>query len=203
MSLVIPSKGRTLDSSSSDPGIDPDSNLVQLDDGRSVSYKQLIVCPGLRLAWEQIEGLEETLGKNAVTSNYRYDLRRFIPGCWCGISRAARRSSRSLPCPSNAPVRRRKQCIFHAINGCGAGRLSNMNVEFNTGAAPVLFGVAAFVPPLMEYVKRYNADLIFNSNLVKVDGENRTSLISISGVPAEKLNGSRNLLTCCMSCRRK
>jgi hypothetical protein len=30
--------------------------------------------PGLKLNWNAIEGLVETLGKNGVTSNYRYDL---------------------------------------------------------------------------------------------------------------------------------
>jgi sulfide:quinone oxidoreductase len=32
------------------------------------------VAPGLKLDWDAIEGLPETLGRNGVTSNYRYDL---------------------------------------------------------------------------------------------------------------------------------
>ena len=49
------------------------------------------------------------------------------------------------------------------------GVLKNISVHFhNTGA--VLFGVADFVPPLMNYVKRYNAQLHFTSTLVAVDG---------------------------------
>jgi sulfide:quinone oxidoreductase len=49
------------------------------------------------------------------------------------------------------------------------GRLKNIQVEFDNAGA-VLFGVADFVPPLMEYVKRYKVDLQFNSQLVAVDG---------------------------------
>src|SRR3546814_18855950 len=45
-----------------------------LDDGRSVSYRGLVACPGIKLDWDAIPGLSETLGKNGVTSNYRYDL---------------------------------------------------------------------------------------------------------------------------------
>ncbi|MGB3378242.1 MAG: FAD/NAD(P)-binding oxidoreductase, partial [Allopontixanthobacter sediminis] len=52
----------------------PENNQVTLGDGTIINYKLLVVAPGIRLAWEQIEGLEETLGKNGVTSNYRYDL---------------------------------------------------------------------------------------------------------------------------------
>jgi len=56
--------------------------------------------------------------------------------------------------------------------------LDNIDVEFNTAGA-VLFGVADFVPPLMEYVNRYHAKLAFNSNLVSVDGANKTACFEI------------------------
>ena len=52
----------------------PESNQVTLADGPTITYRVLIVAPGIRLAWEKIDGLGETLGKNGVTSNYRYDL---------------------------------------------------------------------------------------------------------------------------------
>ncbi|HBP0064395.1 TPA: NAD(P)/FAD-dependent oxidoreductase, partial [Pseudomonas aeruginosa] len=54
--------------------VDPEARRLLLESGGSLEYRNLIVCPGLRLAWERIEGLEETLGRNGVTSNYRYDL---------------------------------------------------------------------------------------------------------------------------------
>ena len=38
-------------------GFDPEHNRVHLSDGRVMGYRQLIVCPGIRLAWEKIEGL--------------------------------------------------------------------------------------------------------------------------------------------------
>ena len=53
---------------------EPQANAVILDGCRVVSYEQLIVCPGLKLDWTGIDGLAETLGRNGVTSNYRYDL---------------------------------------------------------------------------------------------------------------------------------
>src|SRR3546814_9832039 len=49
----------------------PESNQITLADGSTITYKVLIVAPGIRLAWEKIDGLESTLGKNGVTSNYR------------------------------------------------------------------------------------------------------------------------------------
>jgi len=56
--------------------------------------------------------------------------------------------------------------------------LENIEVEFNTAGA-VLFGVADFVPPLMEYVKRYHAKVVFNSNLVKVEGAKKIASFDI------------------------
>jgi sulfide:quinone oxidoreductase len=53
---------------------EPEKNSVVLEGCRVVSYRQLIVCPGLKLDWNAVEGLQDTLGQNGVTSNYRYDL---------------------------------------------------------------------------------------------------------------------------------
>lgn len=50
--------------------------------------------------------------------------------------------------------------------------LAQIDVEFCSAGA-VLFGVAAFVPPLMQYVERYGAQLNFNTDLIAVDGPAR------------------------------
>jgi sulfide:quinone oxidoreductase len=53
---------------------EPKDNALILDGCRVVKYNRLIVAPGLKLDWDAVEGLVETLGRNGVTSNYRYDL---------------------------------------------------------------------------------------------------------------------------------
>ena len=53
---------------------EPDNNQIILEGCRVVKYKQLVVCPGLKLDWQGIDGLNDTLGRNGVTSNYRFDL---------------------------------------------------------------------------------------------------------------------------------
>ena len=52
----------------------PENNEVELANGGRIKYSQLIVCPGLKLNWKGVKGLEDALGKNGVTSNYRFDL---------------------------------------------------------------------------------------------------------------------------------
>ena len=53
---------------------EPSENAVILEGCRVVRYKRLVVCPGLKLDWRKVDGLVETLGRNGVTSNYRFDL---------------------------------------------------------------------------------------------------------------------------------
>ena len=175
MASVIPPRVTWIQAAAS--GFDPDSNLVHLADGRSISYRQLVVCPGLRLAWEQIEGLEDTLGKNGVTSNYRFDL---APYTWSLVKglKGGKAIFTQPPMPIKCAGAPQKAMYLSCDRWLREGMLGNVSVEFNSAAA-VLFGVAAFVPPLMEYVKRYNANLVFNSNLVKVDGPNRVAWFDI------------------------
>jgi len=150
---------------------EPEQNSVTLTNGQSVEYRQLIVCPGIRLAWEKIDGLEETLGKNGVTSNYDF---RLAPYTWSLVQDL--KSGKALftqpPMPIKCAGAPQKAMYLSCDHWLKNNQLKNINVEFHTAGA-VLFGVAEFVPPLMEYVERYEANLLFNSNLVRVDGHKK------------------------------
>jgi sulfide:quinone oxidoreductase len=64
---------------------EPEKRAVILDGCRVVKYTALAVAPGLKLNWDGIEGLSETLGRNGVTSNYRYDLAPYTWECVQGL----------------------------------------------------------------------------------------------------------------------
>ena len=49
---------------------EPEQNGVVLEDGEKIGYRMLVVAAGLKLDWEVVDGLTDTLGKNGVTSNY-------------------------------------------------------------------------------------------------------------------------------------
>lgn len=51
----------------------PDLNQVVTKQGATVSYRYLVVCPGLKVDWARIPGLVESVGKNGVCSNYSYE----------------------------------------------------------------------------------------------------------------------------------
>lgn len=175
MQSVIPD-GATWIKASAD-FLDPDLNQIITSDGNVISYLHLVVCPGLRLAWEKIEGLSETLGKNGVTSNYRFDL---APYTWTIVSQL--RHGKALftqpPMPIKCAGAPQKAMYLSCDHWLDADVLKNIDVEFNSAGA-VLFGVADFVPPLMKYVEKYNARLQFNSNLVKVDGKRKLAWFDV------------------------
>ncbi|MCJ2183881.1 NAD(P)/FAD-dependent oxidoreductase [Novosphingobium sp. 1949] len=157
---------------------DPDANTVHLaQSGASVTYDVLVVAVGNRLAWEAIEGLEATLGRNGVTSNYRFDL---APYTWQLVRELAARHGpkRALftqpPMPIKCAGAPQKAMYLSCSEWEKSKALEEFTVEFHN-AGGVLFGVAEYVPALMRAVERYGIDLNFGSTLVAVDGAARSA----------------------------
>lgn len=158
---------------------DPQAKQVGLLSGKTISYENLVLCPGLKLNWHAIEGLEATLGQNGVTSNYRFDLAPYTFELVRGLQKG-RALFTQPPMPIKCAGAPQKAMYLSCSNWERAGVLQNIEVEmYNAGA--VLFGVATFVPPLMEYVKRYRAQLNFNAQLVKIDGPTKRAWFDIKG----------------------
>lgn len=150
---------------------EPERDAVVLDGCRVVGYRQLVVCPGLKLDWQAIPGLPETLGRHGVTSNYRYDL---APYTWELVQRL--RGGKAVftqpPMPIKCAGAPQKAMYLSADHWRRQGVLDQIEIEFcNAGA--VLFGVADYVPALMEYIAAYGVHLNFGHQLVAVDGPAR------------------------------
>lgn len=147
---------------------EPEKDSLVLDGCRVVRYRQLIVCPGLKLDWHAIDGLAETLGRNGVTSNYRYDL---APYTWKLVRelRGGRALFTQPPMPIKCAGAPQKAMYLSADHWKRTGVLKDVAIEFHS-AGPSLFGVAAYVPALMAYVKAYGIQLDFGQTLVAVDG---------------------------------
>jgi sulfide:quinone oxidoreductase len=147
---------------------EPDNNQIILEGCRVVKYKQLVVCPGLKLDWQGIDGLNDTLGRNGVTSNYRFDM---APYTWELVQnlKGGKALFTQPPMPIKCAGAPQKAMYLSADHWTRQGVLNHINIQFcNSGA--VLFGVADYVPALMEYVKKYHIGLNFGETLVAVDG---------------------------------
>lgn len=166
MASVIPDRATWINRAVT--GFAPEANEVQLEDGSTVSYGVLIAAPGIVLDFEAIPGLSKTLGRNGVTCNYRFDTAPYT----YELARRLR-GGRALFTQPAMPIKcagaPQKAMYLSCDIWREAGTLADTEVEFHLAGA-ALFGVAEYVPALMEYVQRYGIGLNFGSTLVAVDG---------------------------------
>ncbi|MBF9022650.1 TIGR01244 family phosphatase [Rhodobacterales bacterium FZCC0069] len=157
---------------------EPKDDAVILDGCRVVKYKRLIVAPGLKLAWDRVEGLEATLGKNGVTSNYRYDL---APYTWNLVKnmKEGRAVFTQPPMPIKCAGAPQKAMYLSGDHWTRAGVLKDISIDF-MNAGGVLFGVKDYVPALEGYVQKYGANLNFFHNLKAIDGEAKKAWFTVA-----------------------
>lgn len=148
--------------------VNPEENQVEMADGTRITYRFLVLAPGLELHWEGIDGLKEALGQNGVTSNYREGLARYT---WENVQKL--KSGRALfsqpPMPIKCAGAPQKAMYLSSDYWLRHDVLKDINVEFHN-AGGVLFGVPAYVPALEDYIRKYGINVNFQSNLVAVNG---------------------------------
>ncbi|WP_428355798.1 FAD-dependent oxidoreductase [Methyloprofundus sp.] len=151
----------------------PDENKITLRSGDVVSYDFLVVCPGLQLDFNKIDGLVETLGKNGVCSNYSADTVEYT---WEVLQKIE--SGNALftqpPMPIKCAGAPQKIMYLAADRFRKKGIADKVNVEF-LNAGPGMFGVPFFAKALSLVIKDYGITTHFNHNLVAIDGETKTA----------------------------
>ena len=157
---------------------EPKDNAVILEGCTVVTYDRLVVAPGLKLDWGAVEGLEETLGRNGVTSNYRYDL---APYTWQLVREM--KEGRALftqpPMPIKCAGAPQKALYLSGDAWFRRGVLKDIDIQF-MNAGGVLFGVKEYVPALMKYIEKYDATLNFFNNLTSVDGAAKKATFKVA-----------------------
>lgn len=162
----------------------PDENQVVLENGQKIAYQYLVVAAGIKLNWDAIEGLSDTLGRNGVTSNYRYDL---APYTWELVKNlnGGKAVFTQPPMPIKCAGAPQKAMYLSCDHWLKNDKLKDINVSFyNAGA--VLFGVADYVPALESYIQKYQVNTHFTHNLVKVDGPNKRAYFATTDKDGEK-----------------
>lgn len=166
MASVLPAGVRWIKSAVA--AFEPQSNRVVLEGCRLVQYKQLIVAAGLKLDWNAIPGLAQTLGQHGVTSNYRFDLAPYTWQLVQGLQRGTALFTQPLP-PFKCAGAAQKAMYLAADHWRSKGVLQQMDIHY-CSAAGVLFHVPDYVPALMSYIQAYGIDLRLQERLVAVNG---------------------------------
>jgi len=159
--------------------VDPEANTVTCDDGSTHSYDVLVVCPGIQLDWNKTDGLEDTLGRNGVSSNYRFDL---APRMWDFI-RGTRSGSAVFMMPfgpmkcAGAP---QKIAYLAADYWRKQGVLDKIDVHLVV-PTPRIFGIPAIADNLDEVIAGYGIQLHTLSEITAVDADSRKVTLSAVG----------------------
>ena len=157
---------------------DPENNLVRLSDGRAVGYDYLVACPGLKIDRDAIAGLNDTLGRNGVCSNYRADTAEYT---WRLIQEfqggTALFTQPAMPIKCAGAPQKIRYLMADRLRR--RSKLSASTLKFClTGDA--LFGVPFFVPPLQKAVDGYGIEVCYRHTLKAVDGPKKTALFAVA-----------------------
>ncbi|GEM81971.1 NAD(P)/FAD-dependent oxidoreductase [Meiothermus hypogaeus] len=158
--------------------IDPIKQVVRTREGREVGYDFLVVAAGIQLDWHKIEGLEETLGQNGVSSNYRFDL---APKTWAFMQQlkggVALFSAPSTPVKcGGAP---QKIMYLTADYARRRGFARGLEVVFGS-AGTTIFAVPEIKAVLDRVIERYGIDTRFHHELVAVDGHKKEATFELT-----------------------
>lgn len=146
----------------------PNDNSVSLRSGDTVSYDYLVVCPGLQLDWDKIEGLKETLNKNNVCSNYSAETVEYTWECIQNIQQGTALFTQP-PMPIKCAGAPQKIMYLAADRFRKRDTLDKFTIEF-LNAGPAMFGIPFFAKALDKVVADYGIKTSFNHNLVAIDG---------------------------------
>ncbi|MDQ2637739.1 MAG: NAD(P)/FAD-dependent oxidoreductase [Actinomycetota bacterium] len=147
--------------------VDPDNNTVTCVDGAVYEYDVLVVSPGIQLDWDHTEGLQDTLGKDGVSSNYRFDL---APRTWEFI-RDLRSGTAVFAMPSG-PIKcagaPQKIAYLAGDYWRSQGVLDDIDVHLVV-PTPRLFGIPAIADNLDETAADYGITVHTNAEVTSVD----------------------------------
>ncbi|MEV4492555.1 FAD/NAD(P)-binding oxidoreductase [Micromonospora coxensis] len=155
--------------------VDPADRTVSLAGGDVLGYDQLVVAPGLQLDFDAVPGLAESVGRDAVSSNYRYDL---APRTWEFIQRV--RGGTAIftmpPGPIKCGGAPQKIAYLAADWWRRQGLLDRIRVILVL-PTPTIFSQPDWAKSLEKVAAGYGIELRYESELVEVAGADRRAVI--------------------------
>lgn len=145
---------------------DPGNNNLTTETGKTVGYQYLIVAAGIQLDWGKIPGLQESIGKNGVCSNYSYQT---VNSTWESISNF--KGGNAIFTQPNTPIKcggaPQKICYLaeHSFRKLGVREKSSITFALPQG---VIFSVKKYANALVEVAKRKGIDVKYQHNLVEL-----------------------------------
>ncbi|NYF60016.1 NAD(P)/FAD-dependent oxidoreductase [Micromonospora purpureochromogenes] len=154
---------------------DPDNRIIALASGDTVAYDQLVMAPGLQLDFDAVPGLAESVGRNGVSSNYRYDL---APRTWEFIQRV--RGGTAIFTMPTGPIKcggAPQKIAYLAADWWRREGLLDATRIIMVLPTPTIFSQPDWAKALEKVVADYGIEVRNESQLVEVDGDSRRAVI--------------------------
>ena len=159
---------------------EPEKNSVRLHNGDALTYEYLVVCTGVKLDWDKVIGLAETLGTNGVCSNYSPTSVNYTWECVQKLKPGDKIICTQPPLPFKCPGAPQKIAYLIADRLRRRGILKQCSIGFFTHA-PVIFGVPYFARALVKVAARYGINVNYQQQLVAVNGNAKTATFEFVG----------------------
>jgi len=154
---------------------EPDSHSVLTESGQKIEYDYLVVCPGIQLNWNAIQGLSrELVGQHGICSNYSYQT---VSTTW-QILKNFQGGTALFTHPLGAvkcgggPV---KICMLAEDHFRRRGIRDRCQVIFGV-AMPRIFAVDRYARTLEEVTQRRQIQVNLNQDLVEIKPESREAI---------------------------
>lgn len=147
--------------------VDPEARTVTTDAGRTIGYDYLVMATGMQLDWNKIPGLENSLEKGSVSSNYSH---QYAPRTW-ELIKNLRSGTAVFTQPTGmikcggAP---QKIAYLAADYWRQQGVLDRIRVVLVL-PTPGMFGVPVWRRELEKVAARYGIEVRLNSEMTAVD----------------------------------
>jgi sulfide:quinone oxidoreductase len=149
----------------------PHDNIVTTRDGRRLEYDYLVVAPGIQMNWHGIKGLQESIGRNGVCSNYSYE---HVESTWRSL-REFKSGNAIFTMPSTvircggAP----QKILYLAEDYLRRQRIREGATVLFVSAGPAIFPVPKYKPALEQIIQERGIQTRFRHELVEIRGERR------------------------------
>ena len=154
--------------------VDPDTKTVTLADGQVLGYRQLVLCPGIRINYDGVTGLREALDTDGVGTIYDYD---YCDKVYQNIQSLEKgRAVFTHPAGDVKCAGAPQKIMWMAEDYWRRqGRRSgDIQVEFHTNL-PQMFGVKKYSDVLKGLTEERDVTANFRSVLKKVDSRKRVA----------------------------
>lgn len=148
--------------------VHPEEQWVELKT-RPVKYDYLIVATGLKLNWEAVDGLTQSIGKNGVCSIYDYTEVDYAAACITSFP-----GGQALFVMPPVPIKcaGAPQKVMYLAEHLWRKKDVRPKAEIHfMSAGKAIFGIPAFAKPLAEIVEKRGIQPHFQHRLVAVDGD--------------------------------